>query len=190
LKRTARFSDWMPSPTCLSRDKRRMLSTGGITNRWTGARVACFATRLIRRRLDVTAAPGQLNRSRASRMTTRSLIVGFLFSTVGGALVLWLLISRLAWWYISTGGQRQNTAPSLTIPLGLVERALYTAAILFGFYEWIAVWLALKVAVGWPHSSRQPPSDNLYLIGNALSVAFGFFGAVIAHGAFPPWGPK
>ena len=37
-----------------------------ITNRWTGARTASFSTRLIIRRLDVIAAPGQLRRSAAS----------------------------------------------------------------------------------------------------------------------------
>src|SRR5437588_7313915 len=34
-----------------------------ITNRWTGARIASFSTCSVRRRLDVIAAPGQLNRS-------------------------------------------------------------------------------------------------------------------------------
>jgi len=37
--------------------------------------------------------------------------------------------------------------------------------------------------------NTKPPSDNLYLIDNALSVAIGFLGAVIARGSFPP-GPK
>jgi hypothetical protein len=38
----------------------------GPTNRWTGARIASFSTCLVRRRLDVIAAPGQLNRSATS----------------------------------------------------------------------------------------------------------------------------
>jgi len=34
--------------------------------------------------------------------------------------------------------------------------------------------------------NTKPPSDNLYMVGNALSVAIGFLGAVIARGSFPP----
>ncbi len=87
-------------------------------------------------------------------MTPASLVIGFLVSTVGGAFVLWLLITKLTWGYVSKhhrGDGTKSTGHSLTLPLGIVERGLYTAAILFGFSEWIAVWLALKVAVGWPH---------------------------------------
>jgi uncharacterized membrane protein YeaQ/YmgE (transglycosylase-associated protein family) len=126
-------------------------------------------------------------------MTTASLLTGFLVSTIGGAVVLWLLITKLAWANLAKhhpNAATKGVGHSLTVPLGIVERGLYTAAILFGFLGWIAVWLAFKVAVAWPHKIRKPPSDNLYLIGNALSVAISFLGAVIAHGSFPPWGPK
>ncbi len=75
---------------------------------------------------------------------------------------------------------------SLTLPLGIVERASYTAAFILGTPEWIAVWLAMKVAVGWSAAQeRKSPSDNLYLIGNALSIMFGLIGAWIALGQLP-----
>jgi hypothetical protein len=68
-------------------------------------------------------------------MTRTSLIIGFLVSTVGGAFVLWLLITKLAWGYLSkyhSGDGTKSIGHSLTLPLGIVERGLYTAAILFG----------------------------------------------------------
>jgi hypothetical protein len=37
-----------------------------LTRRWTGARIASFSTCSVRRRMNVIAAPGQLNRYRAA----------------------------------------------------------------------------------------------------------------------------
>ena len=70
--------------------------------------------------------------------------------------------------------------------VGIIERASYTAALILGVPEWIAVWLAMKVAVGWrEQQKRESPSDNLYLIGNILSIMFGVIGAWIAIGQLP-----
>lgn len=113
-------------------------------------------------------------------------ILGFLVSTVGGALVLWLLIEKVAWGYISKRGDPGKPPRLLTTPLGIVERGLYTGALIIGVPEWIAVWLALKVAVQWSRwRGRGRATYNVFLIGNALSAMFGLIGAWIALGHLP-----
>ena len=117
-----------------------------------------------------------------------NIILGFFVSTIGGALVLWPLIDKVAWPYIKKHNPEVRDKPpgSLTVSLGIVERASYATALILGVPEWIAVWLAMKVAVGWRASqTRQGPSDNLYLIGNILSIMFGLIGAWIALGELP-----
>src|ERR1700680_1382731 len=48
-----------------------LLTGRRITNRWTGARIASFSTCLVRRRLNVIAAPGQLKRWASSFEVSR-----------------------------------------------------------------------------------------------------------------------
>jgi hypothetical protein len=115
------------------------------------------------------------------------IIIGFLVSTVGGAVVLWLLIDRLAWPYVAedlpSGGK---PARLLTVPLGICERASYTTAILLGFPTWIGVWLAIKVAAQWQRwHGEERAVYNVFLLGNILSVFFGLLGAWIALGRVP-----
>ena len=114
-------------------------------------------------------------------------ILGFFVSTIVGAFSLWLLIDKITWPYISKKYDIQGKKfGNLTTPLGIIERASYTTALILVLPEWIAVWLAMKVAVGWGiHQKRESPSDNLYLIGNLLSIMFGFIGAWIAVGQLP-----
>ena len=120
-------------------------------------------------------------------MDIQRVLIGFAVSMFGGAIVLWLLIEKMAWPYIK---KHQNIAGkhprSLTLPLGIVERGLYTTALLIGAPSWIAVWLALKVAAQWKRwQSDERASYNVFLIGNAISVAFGILGAWIALGSLP-----
>jgi hypothetical protein len=114
-------------------------------------------------------------------------LAGFLFSTGVGAVVLWLLIDCLLWPYISNGRPNGGKpSRSLTVPLGICERASYTAAILIGVPSWIGVWLAVKVAAQWSRWQNEERSTyNLFLIGNLLSIFFGVLGACIALGDVP-----
>jgi hypothetical protein len=120
-------------------------------------------------------------------MDIHRIIFGFFVSTFGGAFVLWLLIDKVAWPYIA----KKHNIPAkasdvLTLPLGIVERTLYTAALIIGAPEWIAVWLAMKVAVVWSRwQGEERVTYNVFLIGNALSVMFGLIGAWIALGQLP-----
>lgn len=113
------------------------------------------------------------------------LLVGFAVSTLGGALVLWYLVERVLW------PRSKHPRPRFgTMPLGIIERALYTGALLVGAPGWIPVWLGLKVATHWPgwSNSESRVTYNIFLIGNALSVAIGFVGAWIAGGRLPSFG--
>lgn len=71
--------------------------------------------------------------------------------------------------------------------VGLVERALYFFSILLGYEEFVAVWLALKVAGSWKRweeGVKEKPSMkdigrvfyNIFLIGSGLSLGFSFMG--------------
>lgn len=73
--------------------------------------------------------------------------------------------------------------------VGVVERVLYTASWQLGKPEFIAVWLALKVAGQWrrwtddmcPNGPVVPGRTifNVFLIGNALSIAYGSTGGLL-----------
>lgn len=118
-------------------------------------------------------------------------VVGFVVSTGGGAVVLWLLIERLAWPYVAKGLQSREGkhTRALTVPLGIIERASYTAAILLGAPTWIGVWVAIKVAAQWQRwHGDERATYNVFLIGNLLSIFFGVVGAWIALGKLPMLG--
>jgi hypothetical protein len=75
--------------------------------------------------------------------------------------------------------------------IGWLERFLYTTSILIGSPEFIAVWLALKVAGQWDRwrldigskaaigTVRARATYSVYLVGNGLSILFGGAGAIL-----------
>lgn len=117
-------------------------------------------------------------------MNITRVILGYSFSTIVGAFVLWLLIDKCIWPLIIKKHKIEGKKPfSLTIFLGILERASYTTAFVLQLPAWIGIYLAMKIAVGWHGSqARKSPSDNLYLIGNLLSILFGLLGAWIVLG--------
>jgi hypothetical protein len=125
-----------------------------------------------------------------SALDPARVIIGFLVSTGGGAVVLWLLIDRLAWPYVAKGLKGgAKPARTLTLPLGICERASYTAALLLGAPTWIGVWLAIKVAAQWQRwQAEERATYNVFLIGNILSIFFGLLGAWIALRKLPMLG--
>jgi len=112
------------------------------------------------------------------------LILGFTFSMLVAGLVLWLIIEKIAWPYIK-GKSNHGGKPKgvLTIPLGILESASYTVAVLIGAHIWIGVWLVFKVAAQWKRwQNEERITYNVFLIGNLLSLFFGIAGAWIACG--------
>ena len=78
----------------------------------------------------------------------------------------------------------------LSMPLGMLERGLYTCVLIAGMWPLIAGWFGLKVAAKWKMLSDHGGADNVWLIGSGLSLLFGLIGAWIAIGhmvlASPP----
>lgn len=117
-------------------------------------------------------------------------IIGFTFSVGVGHLMISCAMRRL-WRAIDLDPDQAPVRPSPWQPeaQGLVERPLYTAAILTGNPGFIAVWLALKTASTWTSWGVNQPGSTTgrvvqgrevyvnFVIGTALSVAFAAAGA-------------
>jgi len=118
-------------------------------------------------------------------MDPNHILYGYLFSTVIGAIFIWLLIDLWAWWYVQKGETFSIPKKKrlLILCVGVVERILFTSSVLIGAQAFIPLWIAIKVA---PHWDRWKGDErviyNVFLLGNALSVIFGIIGAWIALG--------
>ena len=125
-------------------------------------------------------------------MNVLRVLAGFAFSVAVGHFFLWWLIEKTLWPYV-----KKNHPPDpnhhksrLSWLVGIVERTIYTSAFLLpgGGIQLIAGFLALKVASRW-HTMSGPrstvDSDNIWIIGTCISVAFGLGGAWIALGHVP-----
>ena len=115
-------------------------------------------------------------------MNTLSIILGYLFSTVVSTLVMWILIDKLAWPYILKDSSFDKKPGILTLPMGIVERVLYTTAFLANAPTLVGFWIALKVATKWgmwTKENRRGPY-NIFLIGTALSLLLSYLGAILA----------
>ena len=79
--------------------------------------------------------------------------------------------------------EQRNRYPLIGAMVGMVERCLYTASWEFKKPEFIAVWLALKVAGQgrqWGEKDLLGRIQiNLLLIGSGFSVAYGVIGGAL-----------
>ena len=115
-------------------------------------------------------------------------MAGFAVSVLVGHIFLWLLVEKFLWPYTARQHGFEVRPTSLSGVVGMVERLLYTSALVVGAKEWIGVWLAIKVVARWQTSEdakKMPGSDNIWLVGTGLSVLFGFIGAWVALGKLP-----
>jgi hypothetical protein len=121
------------------------------------------------------------------------LVIGLTVSIVGGDIVVWGLVEKwLAPFAAKKHGEDYLKRKShLSRLVGIVERGICIGALLLGKsqgWQVIAAWLALKVAARWQKVSDRPAlkdSDNIWLIGTAVSVVFGILGAWITVGQLP-----
>ena len=116
--------------------------------------------------------------------------LGFAFSIVANQVGVSFLTRKMRHYLEQHAKERGEQAPphnpnSLTQLLGLTEAVLYTAALLWGAKEFVAVWLALKAAVRWRATSSEREAgtgtDNLWLVGSGASVLVAYLGACIAR---------
>lgn len=113
-------------------------------------------------------------------------LAGYGFSIGLGDLVTSRVVEKLHKLY----GPKREPA-SLPRYTGILDRILYTSALLFGFKEFIPVWLVVKAARGWRVTDKEGADEipkhiigryNIFFIGNALCVIFGVGGALIIRG--------
>jgi hypothetical protein len=116
---------------------------------------------------------------------------GLAVSMAGGHFVIWPLVERVLWPRIEEGHPSGTLfhPTRLTFLTGVVERGLYTLALFLGFFQWVGLWLGVKVIARWQtteeESNRSKGAIDVWLIGNAIGVVFGFLGAWLALGHLP-----
>lgn len=117
-------------------------------------------------------------------MNMSHLLIGYLFSMFLGALITWIIIDKLAWPYIKRHHKIDFVkSHSLTIWIGILERFLFTTAVLMGSSAFIPVWIAIKVAPQWDRwKGSERVTYNVFLLGNMISIIFSLSGAWIAWG--------
>lgn len=118
-----------------------------------------------------------------------SYILGYFFAIIIGHWCISWVVNTL--WSASGWLKNKEVQPFAYTPslVGLVERALYVASLQFGRSEFIAVWLAMKVAGQWKkweeganvESGTIPGRAfyNFFLIGTGFSIAYAFVGFLI-----------
>lgn len=116
-----------------------------------------------------------------------NLIWGYVITTVGGLIVIGLILELL--YRIE---KEPNNFRLVGGILGVVDRLLYLTALLGGKPELIAVWLAIKTAPTWAKRKGKnvdPISANvrwaISLIGNGLSILFAVIGYLFITSLVP-----
>lgn len=123
-------------------------------------------------------------------------ILGYLL--VGGVADILLIKYQLWVWRRSEESDRKinnkttfdakKREPFSWLPrrVGIIERFLYTSAIIFNQLALIGIWLALKIIGEWNDKYSRPPQEevgrvrvNIFLVGNGLSLVFGILGGIL-----------
>lgn len=120
--------------------------------------------------------------------------IGYTFSTIFGAVLIYRLNQQLykgLGWKPGQAEDELHPQPYHPAMVGVVERSLYTASWQLGKPEFIGIWLVLKVAGQWGGWSEDRKVGekrvlgravyNVFLIGNAFSLAYGVVGALMAE---------
>jgi ABC-type multidrug transport system fused ATPase/permease subunit len=116
------------------------------------------------------------------RQITAPLIVGYLYATIVGGVLIWLVMREMRKLVGSEAAKKYQWQPHVT---GVVERTLYIISFLIRRPEFVVAWLAFKAAGGWevwktgltrddkrddPHEGRAMYSNMFN--GSALSIFY------------------
>jgi len=114
--------------------------------------------------------------------------LGYVYSVWIGHLLL-LSFSRKAWSALGEIPKNKKDMPyRWTSSLaGMIDRIIYISSFLFAAKEFIAVWLAIKVAVQWKRwedtkdLGKARASFHIFLIGTGLSLMYGVIGGLLVE---------
>jgi len=123
-----------------------------------------------------------------------AVFAGYVFSLAFGHVLISRLVRKL-WtglgWKQSTEAEYLFRLPVLPEMVGILERTLYTTAMLLEQPGFIGFWLALKVAGGWKGWSEPVRASDgkvvingrdlfsVFLIGSGFSIAYAVTGALL-----------
>jgi hypothetical protein len=112
-------------------------------------------------------------------------LIGYAFAIICSLLIIRLVVDTM--WEELRIKWKQDIRPYEwhARAVGVVDSALYVTSWLLGVPEFIAVWLAFKVAglwIKWQGDTRNNVGRaiyNIFIIGNGLSIAYATSGAMI-----------
>ena len=111
------------------------------------------------------------------------IIAGYAVSVGVGHVAIKPLMEKHIWRRLNASYAHKLETYPVTFSglVGIVERTLYTTSLAIGAWQFIGVWLAIKVAARWRNPKEQEgvPADNAWLIGTGISLLFGLIGAWI-----------
>ncbi len=111
---------------------------------------------------------------------------GYLFSIVAGHVFV-LQFSKKAWTALGEIPKNEVDMPYrwTSSMAGMVDRIIFTSSLLFHAKEFIAIWLAFKIAVQWKRwddkkdLGKARASFHIFLIGTGLSLMYGVVGGLL-----------
>lgn len=96
------------------------------------------------------------------------ILIGYVVMLVAGHFIVEAVVSRL-WKRYLPSMERSTPLPAI---VGTFDRFLFATSYLLGLKEFIAVWLAIKLAGQWSPTKTDAdrPLYHIFIIGHALSL--------------------
>ena len=112
-----------------------------------------------------------------------SSLMAFAVAIIAGQLFVGIFVLSLNHVLLGEREGGPTTNETLTPALvGTMERIAYIYAVMFGFPEFIAIWIAAKTVSQWRVWQEQRVVFNTFLMGTGLSLAFSILAAAIIAG--------
>jgi len=104
-------------------------------------------------------------------------LIGYVIMLVAGHFIVESVVSRL-WKRYLPSTERHVPLPAI---VGTLDRCLFATSYLLGVKEFIAVWLAIKLAGQWSPTKTDVdrPLYYIFIIGHALSLTISVGTAIV-----------